>query len=237
MLSLAVQEKPWSPRRMVDTRDQDRLDRQRAGAALRALRKRAGMTQEAAADAAGVSVQSWRNYERGERFMDKGILTKATAALGSNPEEHAMEAARLSPARQPTATGSLVDDGRGFSIPVGGIAFGGSSRPNIYDEPGGGEVIDLRRFFPEGTRALRIAGMSMFPYAEPGELVLYNVYRPAKRGQGCVIEMKDGSYAVKRFERMDDSQLFVTELYPEERELTFELASIKGVYAIGLRGD
>jgi hypothetical protein len=49
--------------------------------------------------------------------------------------------------------------------------------------------------------------------------------------------MLDGSYAVKRFERMDDETLYVTELWPRERELTFALSEVRGVYAIGLRGD
>lgn len=130
----------------------------------------------------------------------------------------------------------MSERGRDMALPVGGIAHGGALRPNLYDDGGEAEVIDFAQYFTAGTQVLRLAGMSMVPYAEPGGFVTYNVRQPARRGQGCVIEMADGSYAVKRFERMDDNHLYVTELYPKERELTFDLAEVKGVYAIGLRG-
>ena len=49
--------------------------------------------------------------------------------------------------------------------------------------------------------------------------------------------MRDGSYAVKRFERFEPDVLVVTELWPEERELRYPLAEVAGAYAIGLRGE
>lgn len=243
MLSLAVRSEPWIPVRMVDTTEHDRLARERAGAALRILRKRAGMTQEDAAGAADrISLPSWKNYERGLRFMDNPTLARALRAIGATPDEHALEMQRLAgPAAFPdhpdTIRPGMEERGRVMSLPVGGIAYGGALRPNVYDDGGEAEVIDFDRFFAPGTRVLRLGGMSMVPYAEPGGFVTYNPRQPAKRGHGCVIEMKDGSYAVKRFERMDDQDLIVTELYPEERELKIALRDVQGVYAIGLRGD
>ena len=77
----------------------------------------------------------------------------------------------------------------------------------------------------------------MYPYAEPGGFVTYNPRQPARRGHGCVIEMKDGSKLVKRYEHHDAETLTVTELWPEEKQLTIPLADVAGVYAIGLRGD
>ncbi len=123
------------------------------------------------------------------------------------------------------------------ALPVGGVAHGGATAPNLYDDGGEAEVIDFARFHSAGNLVLKIAGMSMVPYAEPGSFVTYNVRQPPRRGQGCVIQMKDGSYLVKRFERMDDDTLYVTELYPVERALTYPLVEVQGVFAIGLRGD
>lgn len=227
---------------MVDTTEHDRLVRQRAGAALKILRKRAGMTQEDAAGAADrISLPSWKNYERGLRFMDNPTLARALRAIGASAEEHALEVQRLSAPyydhERPEAFREPTERGRVMALPVGGIAHGGALRPNIYDDGGEAEVIDFAQFFSPGTRVLRLGGMSMVPYAEPGGFVTYNPRQPARRGQGCVIEMKDGSYAVKRFERTDEETLYVTEIYPEERELKFPLRDVHGVYAIGLRGD
>jgi len=227
---------------MVDTSAHERQERELAGAALKILRKRAGLTQEAAVgQAQGISLPSWKNYEWGKRAMDAPTLARAVAALGATVEAHQLEVARLS---RPTSADrnesgfmGVQDRGRPMALPVGGIAHGGALRPNLFDDGGQAEVIDFASYFAPGTRVLRLGGMSMVPYAEPGGFVTYNPRQPARRGQGAVVEMLDGSYMVKRFERMDAETLYVTELYPEERGLTFPLADVRGVYAIGLRGD
>lgn len=222
---------------MAGIEDVQSEQRRLAGEALKILRKRAGVSQEEAAARASVHTQTWRNYEGGRRLIDNPTLATLTSVIGSSPEEHALEVLRLSPARRPEGRSfGMSERGRDMALPVGGIAHGGALRPNLYDDGGEAEVIDFAQYFTAGTQVLRLAGMSMVPYAEPGGFVTYNVRQPARRGQGCVIEMADGSYAVKRFERMDDNHLYVTELYPKERELTFDLAEVKGVYAIGLRG-
>ena len=77
----------------------------------------------------------------------------------------------------------------------------------------------------------------MVPWAEPGEVVLFDRDRYPKRGSGCVIETKAGEYYVKLYEKSDGSTLFARELNPEERILTFPMKDLKGVYAIRLRGD
>ncbi|MGQ3041425.1 MAG: helix-turn-helix domain-containing protein [Brevundimonas sp.] len=214
-------------------------DMARAGAALRVLRKRLGISGEEAAHRAGVHAQTWRNYENGRRLMDNETLGRMVAAVSATVEDHAQEMARTAPASLPGESpwfGSRKGD-RPLVFPVGGVAHGGGPRPNIYDQGSEAEVIDFTDFLNANTRILRLAGMSMVPYAEPGGWVSYNPLRPARRGQGAVIHMKDGSYQVKRFERIAGGKVHVTELYPEERELTYELDDVEGVYAIGLRGD
>ncbi len=241
MSSLAARSEPWISRRMVDTTSRERMDRELAGAALRALRKRAGMTQEDAAGAAsGISLASWKNYENGHRAMTNPILARALAALGATSEEYALERARFTePAldRPERSFMGVQERGRTMSLPVGGVAHGGGVRPNLYDDGGEAEVIDFSRYFAPGTQVLRLAGMSMYPYAEPGGLVTYNLRQPPRRGHGCVIKMADGSYMVKRFERMDDQELIVTELHPKEQELNFAIEDVEGVFAVTGRFD
>ncbi|HZV85889.1 MAG TPA: helix-turn-helix domain-containing protein [Brevundimonas sp.] len=65
-----------------------RLTEQQAlGKALRLLRKRADMTQEQAADAYGVVVNSWRRYEWGQRDLSFDQLAKLAEAVQSTREE------------------------------------------------------------------------------------------------------------------------------------------------------
>lgn len=214
-------------------------EKSRAGAALKILRKRSGLSGETVALDAGMHAQTYRNYERGLRHMTPDVLGRVTRAMGSSPEEHALEMARIpgGPQVERSFADGLQEQGRLLKLPVGGYAFGGAARPAMYDLVEEPEVVDFADFFAAGTRVLRLGGMSMVPYAEPGGFVTYNPRRYARRGQGAVIEMKDGSYQVKRFERIDGQTLVVTELYPQERELEIDMAEVQGVYAIGLRGD
>lgn len=225
---------------MVALKDVEAADRRRKGLALKALRRRLGMTQDQAGENYGKTVQAWQLYEQGKRHFSEPKLDTLLAALNATREEFDFELAKIPEmvADAPSEPSRGMEE-RTFAplhIPVGGIAHGGALRPNVYDE-GGGEVIDFARFFGPGTRVLRLAGMSMFPYAEAGGFVTYNPRHPARRGQGAVIEMTDGGFAVKRFERFDGEMLVVTELYPEEQELRIPLDTVAGVYAIGLRGD
>jgi len=227
---------------MVTLRDTEAADRRRKGLALKAVRRRLGVTQEAAAAIYGKTTQAWQLYEQGKRHFSEPKINQLLAALNATREEFEFELARIPEmildAAPVAAAGTEERSFNSLNIPVGGIAHGGALRPNIYDE-GGGEVIDFARFFSPGTRVLRLSGMSMFPYAEAGGFVTYNPRQPARRGQGAVIEMKDGGFAVKRFEMIDErlGLLIVTELYPEEQEIKIPLDTVEGVYAIGLRGD
>lgn len=227
---------------MTTLRDKEAVQRRRNGLALAAVRRRAGITQDAAAAAMSwKGPQAWQYYEHGKRHFSDPKLALMLQALGSNREEFDLELAKIPEEREalPAVRGRGVEEptfGRSLRFEVGGIAHGGSPRPNVYDD-GGAEVIDFERYFAPGMRILRLGGMSMYPYAEPGGFVTYNVKVPPRRGEGCVIEMADGSFQVKRFERYDGDALIVSEAYPEEVELApIPADQVKGVYAVQLRG-
>lgn len=221
---------------MVDVDALENEERALWGAALRVLRKRSRKTQEDLCDAAGISVASWKNYEKGLRRPSPDVLDRMLDAMGSDGRRFDQEVERLRAVAndQAPAPFGLSDRSRPFSIPVGGVAQGGVPAPTFGDASGE-EVIDFTRHFGPTTRLLRVAGMSMIPFAEPGELVVYDLRKPPRRGTGCVVELKDGSFLVKRFERLDGGDLVVVELYPEERELTFPLADVQGIYQIVMR--
>lgn len=222
--------------------------KRRVSAALKLLRKRSGMSGEAVAHEAGMHPQTYRNYENGRRMPDDATVEAIMMAMGFDMSDYAAQLRELPdkitketfgyrPPSDPSIAAALAERGRDLLLPVGGYAFGGAARPAMYDLLEDPEVLDFAEYFASGTRVLRLGGMSMVPYAEPGGFVTYNPRRPARRGQGAVIELADGSYHVKRFERTTEDKLIVTELYPVEREIEFDLKDVVGVYAIGLRGD
>jgi transcriptional regulator with XRE-family HTH domain len=242
MLSLAVTDRPWPKPVMTVLKDREAQERRRKGLALKALRRRLGITQERAAADYGATVQAWQLYEQGKRHFSDPKLAKLLAALGANVVDFELELAKIPDGPLPHGVreaASAMQEHAVASTPlqltVGGVAHGGGILPNVYDD-GQADVIDFSRYFAPGTRVLRLDGMSMYPYAEPGGFVTYNPRHPAKRGEGCVIAFKDGAFAVKRFERFEGDQLVVVEVYPVEQELRFPLADVAGVYAIGLRG-
>lgn len=236
MLSVAGPLSRWPTYRMTEAPEITR--QKRLGAALKALRESKGVTQPKAAEAMGVTLTAWQNYEAGRRQFKPALVRKVTQALGADSNDLEDFEAQLdeAPASRPIAP----PDRRTLrlEIPVFGRAVMGERGPNVYD--GGHEpesVIDIAAMLGPQARALRLAGESMIPYAEPGGFVIYQLDRWPRRGQGCVIETVGGEYYVKRYEKQDGSTLFATELHPEERVITWPLIEIKGVYAIGLRGD
>lgn len=51
---------------------------------FRTARQEAGMTQEAAAEASGVSIESWRAYEYGDRLPPQATMARICEALEAN---------------------------------------------------------------------------------------------------------------------------------------------------------
>lgn len=238
MLSLASRPVPYHSHPMGAV-NHEQLERMRRAHALKALRRRRGLTQEAAATAHGVTTQAWQNYEAGKRHLSDKKISELLPALDADNDDFEQELQRL-----PEPSSFAPDEIRmagprplgGLLMAVDGIVHAGALNPNVY-QGGEAEIIDFSAFFGPEWRVLRLAGESMIPYAEPGGFVTYSTRRPPRRGQGCVIITTAGEYLVKRFERTAGGKLHVTELYPEERPLAFDLTEIRGVYAIGLRGD
>lgn len=211
----------------------DRAERVQIGTALKTLRERRRLTQGQVGAALGMTAQAWQPYEKGERGLTEEKVDAALAAIGASRDDLASEldeqlGRRMAAPRQPEGLPTLNVYGR---------ARAGALGVEMYDIGEPLRSIDLRTLFGPSTGALEIAGDSMVPWAEPGELVIYDRDRYPKRGAGCLIETKSGEYYVKRYEKSDGSTLFVSELFPEERMIPIPLKDVKGVYAIRLRGD
>ena len=63
------------------------MDRNHIGATIRRYREAAGLSQEAAARAAGVSLNTWGRWERGEIVLNVDRLRQVAGLLGTEAAE------------------------------------------------------------------------------------------------------------------------------------------------------
>lgn len=237
MLQLAINERRASYRRMSETVSPEQAERTLTANTFKALRKSADKGQKVIADALGISTQAWQKYEAGERRWKPEVIETAMRALGVSREAFENERSRqLGRPVADTGRSGFAEPRREF-IDVYGRGRAGPLGTEVFDVSEPIRRVDLRGLLGPRTDAIEVAGDSMVPWAEPGELVIFDRDRYPKRGAGCVVETLDGSYFVKLYERSDGSTLFVKELSPEERVIPFALSDIRGVYAVRLRGD
>ncbi|HEY2178061.1 MAG TPA: helix-turn-helix domain-containing protein [Caulobacteraceae bacterium] len=221
---------------MASTVSPEQAERELTGRALRRMREDRGLFQGHVAKKMGMTSQAWQKYEAGERrFGDK--LPRILEAIGATEEDlRDMRAALLGGGVRLHSRG-VQEERRPFTIDVYGRARAGPQGVQSYDVGEPLRTIDISQILGPSTNALEIAGDSMVPWGDPGEIVLFDRDRYPKRGTGCVIETLAGEYYVKLYERSDGSTLFARELSPEDRIVTFALKDLRGVYAIRLRGD
>lgn len=194
------------------------------------------MHQREVAEPLGITTQAWQKYEAGERRYTADRLDRVLQILDATAFD--LEAAKARILGQPPARApGLADQRRDFIFDVFGRARAGPQGPEVYDVGEPIRRVDLRQILGPRTQAMEVAGDSMSPWAESGEVILYDRDRYPRRGFGCVVELHGGEAYVKLYEKSDGSTLFVKELFPEERVITFPLESVAGVYAVRLRGD
>lgn len=207
------------------------------GRALRALRERAGVTQEAAADAMSMTRQAWQNYEAGNRqtILRTDMQDRLATALGLTREDLARERDRQAGVEPEPASFGVRESAQVYQLPVLGRVKASPSGPQIYDIAEPESVVDMAWMFGQHARTLRVAGDSMTGYVESGQLVIYDTSRWPGRGDGCVIELVNGEVYVKEYAETGQGVLKVRQRFPEEM-LSFPMAEVKGVYLIRFRG-
>lgn len=213
-------------------------ERAEIGQAIASLRKAKTLHQKHIARPLGITTQAWQHYEAGERNFDDEKINAALKAIGATRSEYEFELARVRGLPPPTSLAAALRREQETSIiPVFGRARSGPGGPEIYDIAEPVRTLDLRQLLGPSTEAIEMAGDSMIPWAEPGETVLFDRDRYPRRGHGCVIETLSGEVHVKLYEGTDGSTLFVRELHPQPRTLSFEMKTLKGYYAVRFRGD
>jgi phage repressor protein C with HTH and peptisase S24 domain len=239
MLALAINRDGVSPRRMASTLSPRLAEQRLVGQALRSIRESRDPrpTLRDIGSRLDMSGAAYQKYEVGETRIDAERLRQVLAALESDLEELDLAKAKiLNDAEPPSPANDLRDTTRGFEINVYGRARAGPQGMEVYDVGAPLRTISLRSLMGPRADAFEVAGESMSPWAEPGEIVVFDRDRYPKRGQGCVIEMKSGQMLLKQYAKTDASQLFVRELQPEDRTFAISLRDVVGVYAVTVRG-
>lgn len=222
----------------TDQRPASAADQAQAlGLALRALRERAGMTQDEAGGAIGLTRQAWQNYEAGVRnsILRTDLQERLARALGLERPDLLREVDRqqgVGPGHHPELR--AIEGGRA-ELRVLGRVKASARGPQLYDIAEPESTVDVSWMFGPNARTLRAAGDSMSGYVESGDLVIYDTSTWPSRGDGCVVELGNGEVYVKEYVHVSQGVLTVKQRFPEET-LTFPMAEVKGVYKIRLRG-
>lgn len=159
-------------------------DALRLGEALAALRRDRGLSQAEAGARLGMTSQGWGLYEAGRRpgLFRPDVQRRLTAALDASPEALTFKRDGMGdpPGDAPaerSAADGLEARGRGFETPS----------PRV--------------------RRLQISDDSLAPWAESGVVVEYRPGQWPRQGQGCVLEMIDGSVRVRLYRGADAEAL------------------------------
>jgi phage repressor protein C with HTH and peptisase S24 domain len=233
---VAINGRSAPPPRMPSTHSPKQAEQKLLGQALRNLRERVGLTQRDVATPLGIKPQAWQYYEAGDRRFTHERIAAVLEIVGATDLDFEAEKARILGTPQARASG-MAEARPEFIYDIYGRARVGARGPEVYDVEDPLRRLDLRQILGRSIAALEVPGDSMSPWAESGEIVLFDRDRQPRRGKGCVVELKSGEAFVKLYEKSDGSTLFVRELAPEERTITFPLSEVRGVYPVVFRGD
>lgn len=153
----------------------------RLGEALAALRRERGLSQAEAGARVNMTSQGWGLYESGRRpgLFRPDVQRRLTGALDSSPDALALLAS--SKAEPPTTSDPTGVQGRGRNFE--------------------GRLAGLNR--------IRVHNEDLSPWAEPGVQLEYQPDLWPRQGQGCVIEMSDGSTRLRLFEWASEREMHV----------------------------
>lgn len=222
---------------------------------IRALREKLDISQEKLAARVGTSQPQIKRLEAGERKLTKEWAERIAPHLGVNPEElmfgGAASALALNHVSKepekayeteiPNAQIRGKVEGFGRKIPVFGQAVGGIDgeflmNGSILFEVMAPPVIShLSKAY-----AVSVAGDSMSPRYEDGEICFVDPSRRVKRGDYVIAQIRleeEGAILayVKRFVRWNSDELVLEQFNPA-KELRFRSENVVSVHFIALSG-
>ncbi len=212
--------------------DEDAEERRLLGRALALLRTEAALTQEAAGEAFGGSAQNWQKYEAGRApgVFRPAIQRRLAGALGRVVADLMRARSRV------LAADEALRAGRGPGMAESGAT---PPAPGPQEDADGavGSGMRLAALCAGQNRTLQMPDDHLRPWAASGAAIVYDPAAWPRQDDGCVLRAEDGRLHVKIFVRADAETIFVCELHPRPRELTFRRSPGVGVYRVTARID
>lgn len=175
-------------------------------------------------------------YFRERAGANGGKLTVTAAARKLNQSRQSWEAyekgahVTLRDDKQAEIAGAL-------SIPPQILRHEYERRLGIRPDSGVAEEAKAFSAFPElSAPRLLMPDDCLRPWATSATTILYDPNLPPIAGEGCVIRDATGFLHVKIFQRADAEKLYVGEIFPAPRELTFDRGASKAYRVIGRLG-
>lgn len=145
----------------------------------------------------------------------------------------AMRAAAERPANDtapPPAGAGIADSGE--EVPLFGYANAAGSVLRLNDD----QIIGVAPIHPaqRGSRAafaFLVFGDSLTPMLNHGDTAYAIRGRTPRKGQPCVVQLRDGSALVKIFAGIDERTLFAEQLTPR-KDLTIPLREVEAIHAV-----
>lgn len=222
---------------------------------IRSLREKLGISQEKLAARVDTSQPQIKRLEAGERKLTKEWAERIAPHLGVNPEELMFGGAASAPALNhvskdpekayeteiPNAQIRGKVEGFGRKIPVFGQAVGGidgeflMNGSILYEVMAPPVISHISKAY-----AVSVAGDSMSPRYEDGEICFVDPTRRVKRNDYVIAQIRleeEGPLLayVKRFVRWNSEELVLEQFNPA-KELRFSSENVASVHFIALSG-
>ncbi len=184
---------------------------QRLGEALAALRRERGLSQAEAGARLDMTSQGWGLYESGRRpgLFRPDVQRRLTAALDAAPEDLALMLARTRPAE--AASPAPAPDGV-------------ASRSRSWRAP-----------VPAAVEHYVLSSDELAPWADSGVVLEYRPGQWPRRGQGCIVDMADGSRRARLYDGADAEVLRLAGAGGLERIETVPRAQVAAISAVTAR--
>lgn len=222
---------------------------------IKELREKLKLSQSGLAEAVGTSQPQIKRLEAGDRKLTKEWAERISPHLGVSPEallfgNPNIETVKVNPpsiAAQQTLElpNAIIRDkveGLGRRIPVYGQAVGGIDGEFLMN----GSILYEVMAPPaishiSGAYAVQIAGESMYPRYEDGEIAFVDPKRRVKKGDYVIAQIRHEEHGpllayVKRFIRQNSVELVLEQFNPA-KELKFAGDCVVSVHYIALAGS
>lgn len=221
------------------------LDKFEKAARLKSAREGKYETASKAAEALGMRASTYRAHENGQNNLNLEEAKIYAKKFDVDPLWLMGEEAIAQPSTQNDSPNAVVGAklvGPGRKIKVYGQAVGGvdgefdMNGSVLYEVMAPPILSDVR-----GAYGVQVAGDSMYPRYEDGEVCFVDPHRRVKKGDYVIVQIRQEEHGpllayVKKFVRHNAEELVLSQFNPE-KELRFPADHVVTVHYIALAGN